>query len=617
MALNDAIFQAIELAVKTTGQQTITDLETRLRQIQGELANWGAKLKATTITTGEYIDATVSLQREYTELEASIQSANRVMNGLPAKMNEIRNGGRGAALAVLELSRGLEDLSTGGFLGILNNIPGIIMGIGQSANLSGPMVSGLTAGISGLATGFYVLYTHSDAFKKLVDSGFGLKEMARDIGLIRDPLNSAIGGMEGLKEQIDALNGKSLRLEQDFEAIRTLTREFEAAKKAASEFQAINNRMTEEQSAAKKAVADAVVDSGGAGHNLEDALNDIAKKQGLYGGTAEDYNQIQAHQRQAAIYQAAATAGVPGSQMLMKGELDKVNEIQERMDKDRRARLGGVVAMQDGEASRRELERMVADPANFGILAGHGIDANALRRGISNASPDAAARRKAIDDESKQDALDNTVGYDDFKKKQAEREAQDKRVAEAEQQVEDDQLSARLRENKDGATAHDKAVKEAVSRFGPGVDDSLYRVAANHAAAGEGLPRIQAGLAPQLRRNLVESGVPDKIADEVTNAILRKVMDKLGNKLNEAQVGGQGDIRGALAAGQDQAATRGQAAHLKTLALQEQMMGVFGPNSVQYAQVEAMQRNLQARMRMLEGRPARNRRPPGRQAIRP
>src|ERR1700761_4113764 len=63
--------------------------------------------------------------------EQAVAAANRVMNGQSAQLGSIDKYGRGAALGILELSRALEDVAVAGPLGGLNNVPGMIMGIGQ------------------------------------------------------------------------------------------------------------------------------------------------------------------------------------------------------------------------------------------------------------------------------------------------------------------------------------------------------------------------------------------------------------------------------------------------------------------------------------------------------
>lgn len=88
---------------------------------------------------------------------SKIAAAQRqVQQGLDAT----GKSGQGAARGFLELSRAVEDFTVAGPLGALNNIPGIIQSFAQELKLSTALVAGLTAGVSILATGAYIIYTH-------------------------------------------------------------------------------------------------------------------------------------------------------------------------------------------------------------------------------------------------------------------------------------------------------------------------------------------------------------------------------------------------------------------------------------------------------------------------
>jgi len=94
----------------------------------------------------------------------------------------VRMTGQQAAAAsrgVLEFSRAFEDFTTGGFLGVLNNVPGVFQSIGSAAGLAGPQVALLTAGASLLGTGAFILSKHWEDWTSILREGRTLTEAER------------------------------------------------------------------------------------------------------------------------------------------------------------------------------------------------------------------------------------------------------------------------------------------------------------------------------------------------------------------------------------------------------------------------------------------------------
>lgn len=135
-----------------------------------------------------------------------------------------------AARGVLELSRGVEDFTTGGPLGLLNNIPGIFQAIGGAIGLTGTAVAALTAGVSLLATGAYIVWRNWDAIKTAMGSGH---------------LKTATDEMEEL--------GKKTRLTADEQARLNELKEKEGQRDAAGKIKSTEDR--ERESAYDAAVA--------------------------------------------------------------------------------------------------------------------------------------------------------------------------------------------------------------------------------------------------------------------------------------------------------------------------------------------------------------------------
>lgn len=104
-----------------------------------------------------HIDALARDERSTEEWAVSMQ---RLHASVAQKQRETGYAAQAAARGVLELSRGMEDFATGGFIGILNNIPTSVYSFSTALGISATATGFLTAGISAAATATYVLYTH-------------------------------------------------------------------------------------------------------------------------------------------------------------------------------------------------------------------------------------------------------------------------------------------------------------------------------------------------------------------------------------------------------------------------------------------------------------------------
>ncbi len=105
------------------------------------------------------------------DMEARTRRATIATDAMGDAKHKATSAMRGATGAVLELSRGIEDLATGGPIGILNNVPGIVDRIGTAFKMSSTTVAALTGGLSLAATGAFLLYQHWDKLKDLFDVG--------------------------------------------------------------------------------------------------------------------------------------------------------------------------------------------------------------------------------------------------------------------------------------------------------------------------------------------------------------------------------------------------------------------------------------------------------------
>jgi hypothetical protein len=156
-----------------------------------------ARLKAAMDQTGE---AMRRLQADFAAGKVSVDQFETEVTQLSAEMNRaqsaaqsfgvsISNSGQrtqAAVRGITDFSRAAEDFSTGGFLGVMNNIPGVMTNVGAAIGVSATSMALLTAGTSILVATGYLLYRNWDSvtglfqdknpFPKTTDSIEGLSE---------------------------------------------------------------------------------------------------------------------------------------------------------------------------------------------------------------------------------------------------------------------------------------------------------------------------------------------------------------------------------------------------------------------------------------------------------
>ena len=101
------------------------------------------------------------------EIAEKSEHADRGLGRVGKTASDSKDRTAAMGRAFLEFSRGVEDFTAGGPLGVLNNLPGIFSAGGQAAGLSAAQIAGLTSGVSLLATGAYILYQNWDRIAKL------------------------------------------------------------------------------------------------------------------------------------------------------------------------------------------------------------------------------------------------------------------------------------------------------------------------------------------------------------------------------------------------------------------------------------------------------------------
>lgn len=184
-------------------QQT-ADAKDRIKDMRAALAALtpalGSTVAATTAAAAATRGATAAAQQGVTATAAATAAtaantaaatanaaaaeraarANRSMAAAARNTVEMTDPRKAAGgRAVLELSRGIEDFSTGGPMGALNNIPGVFREVATYAGMSTVAIAGMTGAVSGVATGAYLLWRNWDSVVSLFDAGHVETEAAR------------------------------------------------------------------------------------------------------------------------------------------------------------------------------------------------------------------------------------------------------------------------------------------------------------------------------------------------------------------------------------------------------------------------------------------------------
>lgn len=161
----------LELATRATGdgaQRVAADME----RVQRSVAATTDKAKVSEFA--------------YYDLGKAIDSTRRHQDKIPESNNQVRVSSRNTSMALLELSRGYEDLQYG-VRGILNNIPSLVLSLGGTAGL---------AGVISIAA-------------------VSLSQLSRLFGSVGGDANKAGVDVEGLAEKVSKLQTAALDRAQE------------------------------------------------------------------------------------------------------------------------------------------------------------------------------------------------------------------------------------------------------------------------------------------------------------------------------------------------------------------------------------------------------------------
>lgn len=408
MSLSDPIYQAIEIAVKASGAQAVSALDANLLALKQQVAAYQAQLAAGGAVNQKTIADLAKIAAELRDAEEAAAAAGRVMNGLPAKLAQTGSSAQAASRGILELSRGFEDLTTGGFLGVLNNIPGTIYNFGQAAKLSATQVGLLTAAASGLGTAAYIVYQNWDKIVELFGKGVPPKLM--------DDIKS-------LTKELKELTEKEWKTRVDARDIDIAKGKIDELTKAKAGYDKLN-APDEATSERAEAVTKAINENKGPGGREALTQAIIAAT----GGGSES-PQAKATREKIEALKAQQTTDIPGEsafdsqarRKLLGGQIKELTESKEGqaaadMINKRSAveQMLGKAAGGDEMQLRSLMDIIQKRPNKF---AAQRIDPNALLGGLQQATPEAVARNKKIDTEYDQAIADTDASIDAVKAK--------------------------------------------------------------------------------------------------------------------------------------------------------------------------------------------------------
>lgn len=155
--LSDTILREVEIRVNTQGTAAAAELRQAVQGVEAELMRLARTTPANQKEARELAAAWGRLVHEGEGLQRVLVAVeNRLAGVANLSVRDLKRQ-EAAARAVLEISRGIEDFAVAGLRGALNNIPMLMMSIGQSAGWSATRISNLTGVVSLLATSAYLL----------------------------------------------------------------------------------------------------------------------------------------------------------------------------------------------------------------------------------------------------------------------------------------------------------------------------------------------------------------------------------------------------------------------------------------------------------------------------
>lgn len=479
----------LRVILEVQGQQELARLNAQLDQEAEALKKLDAQLAATA-------NPSARLVADQAAAEAQARKTAAELLKVKDALRQTGAGSAAAARGVLEFSRAAEDFSTGGFLGVLNNIPGMAQSAGQALQMTGAQVAAVTAGVSLAATAAYSLWKNWD---KLADA----------VGL---------GATRTEAERMEDLGNKTHRTAEETAALNKYKRE-------QAEIDAVINSQSKADKTREQLVKEAVGEAGG--KSVLDALFKARNPDGTgeHRLSGEDQVALQDLRDRAAAARA-------GGRVDRQAE-DRVKELLDKARADEQKESGRLIAdaAHDTDAQREVIRELGRDPKQRQFV-----------RQLAEALPENIEKHHFDDEFNKgQRSLDEALEHDRQEKEAAAKKAEherDRRLAEIRPGFQDldhqnkAEEAERDRSAREKARAHEQAVAHAVTAFRPALDDPLMFDMTDPGKKGRD---FTPGVASRLR----DTGrVDPSVVEEAARKIVEDVKTELARKLLEKSAEG-------------------------------------------------------------------------------
>lgn len=495
--------RAIELLIKTSGQEGLDQLNAKLRNLDTAVENVGTQFTQGAIPAEAYVASVVKITKESDKLKTAMGQVGTAAG---------KSGG-GMGYGLLQASQAFDDLQYG-VRGVLNNIPGLVLGLGL-----GPGVAGVLQVGAILAEKF-----------------------TRELAAAGDvDLSKVRGSLEGLKKQVDDLE-KKRKLGFDFAGLDEAQARLTELQRKLDAFNAISGK-TSLMGKAGALVSEGITESGGR-EKVQAAVADIQKQRGDFFGKDPQFEEFQAKTGQAKELRGLAAqptidpeerVRLGGQAETLEAEIKKLTTVMTQRGNERIATMVGGAATGDESDRQRLLEMAQQVPGAFAargvgpkFVAGlraadpefiRGDELN-QREGVEQtrgAKLDAALKDKAERDKKAKDKatkdweteqIRQSDAYDDAIKDRADaaKKVTAEKTREGKADLRDDK-----KEERDAA----KALKNTVSMVGPQYMKNIgYQVGSGNvnqqeATAAVGQQLGQLGEDPAQAAGLVRQALAD------------------------------------------------------------------------------------------------------------
>lgn len=257
-----------------TGQRLSAELH-RQRGIMGQVEE---AMRAQALAADAATDEGKFLAACMEELSQKSDRAAAAARRQGAATGEAGKQSAAGARAVLELSRGVEDFTTGGPIGLLNNIPGIFESVGSAVGLSAGAVAGLTGGVSILATAAYILWRNWDGVMGALGQG----------------------KIETEAEEMERLEKATKRTADETKRLKELKDEEKRQKEHEQEIERLNKLKSEQEREVGAGVDKAIGESGG-GKKVLDALTKVGVNEMIRNGAVNKFDMVEVEKATKAV----------------------------------------------------------------------------------------------------------------------------------------------------------------------------------------------------------------------------------------------------------------------------------------------------------------------------